>query len=103
MSLMPEVLVGREFQIDALRLEYDSDLSAQRGWILSGVAAHHQRVAGSRDHQGRQDTKQSGFAAAVGAEQPEQFRGADVERNTIQRGAVFVAVNQILYGNDGCR
>src|SRR4051812_34943219 len=101
MSLMPEVLVRREFGIDALRLEYDADLPANRGWIMGGVPAHDQGVAGGRNHQSRQDAEQRGLAAAVGAEQPEQFRGANVERNAIKRGAVFVSVNQILYGNDG--
>src|SRR5579862_6341429 len=101
MSLVPQILVGGKFGIDALRLEDDADLAPQTGWILRRIAAHHEGAAGGGNHQGGKNPKQRGLAAAVGTEQAEQFRRTHVERDAVERGAIFVAVNEILYGNDG--
>ena len=101
MSLMPEVLVGGQLWINALRLKHDADLSSQVGGILRGIAAHDQGAAGGGNHQSRENSEQSSLSAAIGSEQSEQFRRPHVEGNSVQRSAIFVAVNQILYGNDG--
>src|SRR5579884_2175522 len=52
MALMPEILIGSELGIDALRLEHHSDLAAKSCGILGGIAAHDQSPAGGRNHQG---------------------------------------------------
>ncbi len=36
-----------------------------------------------------------------GPSSPNSSAGPHVERHAVQRGAIFVAVDQILYGNDG--
>ena len=101
MSLMPEIFVGGEFQVDALGLKDHADLAPQARRFLRGVAAHDGGASGGRKHQGGKNPEERGLAAAVGAEQAEQFRGAHVERNAVQSGAVAVAMHQVLYGNDG--
>ena len=79
MALMPEVLIRGQLGVDTLRLEHDADLAAKAGGILRGIAAHDQGAAAGRNHQRRKDAEESRFAAAVGAEQAEQFRGPHVE------------------------
>src|SRR5215472_1975954 len=100
MSLMPEIFIGSELRIDALRLEYDADLAAEGGGILGGVEAHHQSSPGGRNHQRRENTEKRGFAAAVRTEKAEKFRGVDIEGNAVQGRAGFVFVDEILNGND---
>ena len=41
MSLMPEILVGGEFEVDALRLKDHADLAAQARRFLRRIAAHN--------------------------------------------------------------
>jgi len=100
MSLMPQVLVGGELQINTLCLEYDADMATQGSGILRGIVTHDEGAAGGRDHQGGEDPEQGGLAAAIWTEQAEEFGGADVEGDAVERSAAFVAVNQILYGDD---
>src|ERR1700692_4272820 len=50
MSLMPEIFVGRELQVDALCLEDDADLPPQACRFLHGIAAHNNSAAGGRNH-----------------------------------------------------
>ena len=101
MSLMPKILVGRELQVDALGLKDHADLPAQARWFLRRIAAHDGGAAGGRKHQGGKNPEERGLAAAVGAEQAEQFRRTHVERNAVQSGAVLIAMHQVLDGNDG--
>ena len=96
MALMPQIFGRGQFKINALRLEHDPDLTAHLVGLFGRVESHDHGAAASRDHQGREDAKHRGLAAAVGSEQSEQFGGADVERNSIQGGAAVVAVDQIL-------
>ena len=60
-------------------------------------------LAAGGKHEGGENTEQGGLAAAVGAEQSEEFGGADVEGNAVEGGAILVAVNEILNGDDGVR
>src|SRR5438045_7136845 len=103
MALMPEILISRQLGIDALRLEHDSDLAAKAGGILRGVAAHDQSAAAGRNHQRRKNAEQRRFAAAVGPQQPKQFRRPYVEAHTVQSCAALVPVNEILNRNDRLR
>src|SRR5580658_259373 len=50
-SLMPEVFVGGELKVDALRLEDDSDVAAQGSGLADGVKAGDHGAAGSRNHE----------------------------------------------------
>jgi hypothetical protein len=101
MSLMPEIFVGRELEVDTLRLEDDTNLPPHPRWFLCRVATHDGGAPGRRNHQCGKDPEERGLAAAVRTQQAEQFCGAHVERNSVQGRAVFVAMHQILYGNDG--
>jgi hypothetical protein len=44
-SLMPEVLVGRELEVNALRLEDDADVAAQGSGLANGVEAGNHGAA----------------------------------------------------------
>jgi len=101
MSLVPQILVGSKFGIDALCLEDYTDLAAQGSWILRRIATHHKGAAGGGNHEGGKNPKQRGLAAAIRTQQAEQFCGTHVERDAVERRAILVAMNEILYGNDG--
>src|SRR6202163_129742 len=101
MALMPQVFVGRQFGVDTLRLKNHADLTAQTGGIVGSVASHDHGAAGSGNHQCRENSEESGFAAAIRAEKTEQLRRAHVEGNAVERGAVLVTMDEILHGNYG--
>src|SRR5208282_376466 len=100
-SLMPEVLVGGELEVDALGLEDDADMAAQRSGLANGVEAGDGGAAGSGDHEGGKYAEESGLAAAVRAEKAEKFGGVNVEGDAIERGAVLIAVDEVANDNDG--
>src|ERR1700675_4415573 len=101
MSLMTEVFVGGEFGVDALGLEDDADVAAQGSGLANGVEAGDRGAARSRDHECGKNAEKSGLAAAVRAEEPEEFGGAHVEGNAFERGAVLIAMDKVANGNDG--
>src|SRR5205823_4501740 len=101
MSLMLEIFRGGEFDVYALRLKDDSDLSAQLVGILCGVVAHNDGATPDWNHQGRKNTEERGLAASVGTQQAEEFGAAHIERDPVQRGAILVAVHEVLNRNDG--
>jgi hypothetical protein len=47
--------------------------------------------------EGGEDFEEGGFAAAVGAQEAEDFSGGDLEGYVFQRGAVAVAETQVVY------
>lgn len=100
MSLMPEVLVGGEFGIDALRLKDDTDVAAQGSGLANGVDADDGGAARGWDHECGKDPKQSGLTAAVRAEESEEFGGANVKRDALERGAILIAMDDVSDGND---
>ena len=101
MSLMPQILGGRELDVDALGLEDDADLAAQAAGSCAASQPMIGGAAAAGNHQRGENAKQRGLAAAIGPEQAEQFCGAHVEGDAVQRGAVPIAMDQILYGNNG--
>src|SRR5271166_4186823 len=101
MSLMPEVFVGGEFKIDALCLEDYAYMAAQGSGLADRVEAGDGGAAGSWNHERGKDSKQSSFAAAVRAEETEEFRGANVEGHAVERGAILVAMDEVAHGDDG--
>ena len=100
MALVPQILVCGQFWIDTLRLKYNTDLPPQARSILSHIATHDQSAARGRNHQSGKNSKQSSLAAAIGPEQSEHFGWPNIEGNAIQRGAILITVDKILYGND---
>ena len=79
-SLMPEIFVGGELGIDALRLEDDADVAAQRSGLANGVEAGDGGAAGGGDHERGKNAEQRGLAAAVRAEQVRRVRRGERRR-----------------------
>src|SRR3982074_1805771 len=96
---MPKVFVGGEFGVDALGLEDDADVAAQRSGLADGVEAGDRGTAGGGHHKRRKDAEEGSLAAAVRAEKAEQFSGANVERDALKCGAVLIAMDEIANGN----
>ena len=99
MALMLKILRRSQFDINALLLEDDADFASESRRIGGNIVPLNHRVAGRRNHQGRKDAKQGRLAAAIRSQQPEQFRGAHIERHAIQRRAPFIAMYHILDGD----
>src|SRR5580692_1432277 len=79
MSLMPEIFICCQFLVDAGRLKDHADLATETRGICRRVTSHDDGAASGRNHQGREDTKQGGLAAAIRSEQSKQFRRPHVE------------------------
>ncbi len=101
MPLMPQVLVRGQLLVDTLRLKDDANLPAETGRILRCIATHHNGAPAGRDHQRRENPEKRRLPAAIGSDQTKLFRRTHVKRNSIQRSPVLVAVDQVLYGNNG--
>lgn len=97
---MPKVLVGCEFWIVALRLEYYADMAPEPGRVCGGVESLNDRSPARRKHEGREDSKQGRLSAAVRAEQSKKLGIPDVEGDAIEGGAVLVTVDEVLYADD---
>src|ERR1051325_937455 len=52
------------------------------------------------NHQGGENPKQSSLAAAIRTQQPEQLGRLDIERHTIQCGAIVIAMDNVLCRNN---
>jgi hypothetical protein len=98
-SLMPEVFVGGELRVDALGLENDADVAAQGSGLANRVQASDGGAAGGRDHERGENAEERCFAAPVWTEEPEEFGGADFERDAVERDAILVAMHQVVNGN----
>ena len=96
MALVPQVFRRSQFQINALGLENDPDLTPQFVGLFGCVKSHDDGAAAACDHEGRKDTEHGGLAAAVRAEQSEEFGVADVERNAVQGSAAVITMDEIL-------
>jgi hypothetical protein len=100
-SLVPEVFVGGELEVDALRLKNDTDVAAQGSGLTNGIEAGDHGAARSGDHERGKNSKESCLAAAVWAEQSKKLGRADIERDAVKRGALLVAMDKIANGNNG--
>jgi len=101
MPLMPKILIGSELGVDTLCLKHHADAPAQGSGLAHGIEAGDGRAPGSRHHERRENAKQCRLAAAIWPEQSEEFGGANVERNPLERGAVLVTMHQVAHANDG--
>lgn len=99
MALMPQVLVGGEFRVDALALEDHADLAAQLGGLFGGVETCYNSPTRSGNHERGKNSEERGFSAAVGAEQAEEFRGTNVKGNSVESRTVFIAMDEVLNGD----
>ena len=100
MSLMHQVFRRSELHIDALCLEDNANLVPQTIRISCYIVAKNYRAPSHRNHQGGENSKQSGFAAAIRPQQPKQFCWLHIKRYAVQRSAIVVPVNHVLYGNN---
>src|SRR6266576_200740 len=100
MALVPEILVGGQFFIDALCLKNYADLAAHCGRILRGIGVCNQGSTGGGNHEGGENSEKRGLAAAIGPQQAEEFGGANVERDVVERRTTVIAVDDVLDRND---
>ncbi len=82
-------------------MKNDSNVASQRSWFAYGIEAGNIRAAGSRHHERGKNAEQSRLAAAVWTKESEEFGGAHIERDAVQRGAVLIAMNKVANRNDG--
>ncbi len=101
MSLMPKVFSGGQLNVDALRLEDHTNLAPQTVRVTSYIETHNRSVSAYRNHQGRENAKQRSLTAAVGSEQSEKFGVTNIERYTVQSGAIAITMHDILHRDDG--
>ncbi len=78
-------------------------MAPQGGWFANHVQAHNLSRAGAWHHERREDPKQSGLAASVGAEEPKQFSRMNVEGNSVEGGSILITMYQITHRNDRTR
>ena len=67
-SLMPKVLVGGQFQIDALCLEDDADMTPERARLANCIQTDDGSGARTRHHKSRKNPEKSRLTTAVWAE-----------------------------------
>src|SRR5206468_666375 len=100
-SLMTKIFCRSEFQVHALCLKYDADLTPQRAGILGNVVSQDRRVSTPRYHQRRKNAEHRGLAATIRPEQAKQFSRADVERysvqRSVQRSAILITMRQFTH------
>jgi hypothetical protein len=100
MSLMPEILGGGQFHVDALRLEDHTDLAAQTVGVAGNIKSHDFGSPAYRNHQGGEDAKQRRLSAAIRSQQSEEFGLTHIEGDTVQRGAITITMHDILNRNN---
>lgn len=98
-ALVLQIFGGGELQINALRLEHNPDLTPQLGGIFGGVMPQNDGLPADWDHERRKNAEHGGFSAAIWPEKAEQFRGMNIEGNSVQRGTAVIAMNEIAYGD----
>ena len=87
---MHQVLVDGQFFIQARGLKHDADAAANFLRLAPQVETENSRFAALDRQQRRQETKQRGFAAAIGAEEDEDFARLDLQRQTGQCAVLAV-------------
>ena len=73
MPLVPQIFVGSQFQVDALRLEDHADFASQFARLFRRVKSLDHSPAATRYHQSRKNAEHRGLAAAIRSEKPKQF------------------------------
>src|SRR5438046_4702778 len=100
MTLMPEILVCREFLINTLRLKYDADMPPQGSWFANYIQPRNLGSSCTRYHKRRKNPEKSGFPASVGTKEPEQFCRAHFKRNSVEGSSILIPVDQVTNRND---
>jgi hypothetical protein len=83
-----EVLAPGELAVDGGELAGQPNPPAHREGLANDVVAEHAGIAGRWLEQGGQDANERGLARPVGAEQPEDHPGRDVEGQAVERDHV---------------
>src|SRR5580692_6515862 len=102
MSLMPEILSSREFNVDAWCLEDHSNVAAKTVRVTGDVEPHNLGAPANRNHESGKYAKQRGFSAAIRPQQSEEFGATHIEGDAIQRSSVTITMHDIAHGNN-CR
>src|SRR5262249_6593213 len=94
MALMHQIFVSGELLIEAGRLEDDTDAPPNLLRLRGDIETEDANGAALGADQGRENAKGGGLAAAVGAEQSEDFASADGETQPIEGCSSSVVVKQ---------
>src|SRR5580692_7462847 len=100
MSLMPEILSSREFNVDAWCLEDHSNVAAKTVRVTGDVEPHNLGAPANRNHESGKYAKQRGFSAAIRPQQSEEFGPTHIEGDAIQRSSVTITMHDIAHGNN---
>jgi hypothetical protein len=94
----PDVLLGREIQVEARLLKDDPHLAADGAGLGGKVVAGDAHVPASGGEGGRQDRDDRRLAGAIRAKQGEELAGLDSKRNAIDGvlSRATVALRQLL-------
>ena len=102
-AVVAEVLGDRQLLVEARRLEDDAELTANGGRFETKVVAEDRDLALLERNERRQQTEERRLAAAVRAEEGEDFALGDIEREIVDGETVAVAVGNVVGGDGGHR
>ena len=94
MAVAAEVLFGGELLVEAGGLKDGADLATKGVAMAVYVLAQHLNGVGGRGDEGAEYAEESGFAAAVGAEEAEDFGGVDGESEVVECDASAIPVGE---------
>ena len=92
------VLLHRQVREDGVVLEYHADVPFMGGQVVDGLVVKADLAAVHRIETG-DHAQQGGFAAAGGAQQGEEFPGADGQVDAVQRLKVAITFDGVLDGD----
>src|SRR5476651_448404 len=96
MALRAQVLFHGEGLVQALRLEDYAYLAPHGARLALHVVAGNDGVAFGGRHHGGENSEERGFAAAVGAQQAEDYTLLHFEADVRKRHAVAVSMRKVL-------
>lgn len=94
-AMVYEVLRHRELLIDTRRLEHDAEVRANRERLAAQVVAEDSHFALLKRNQRRKHAKQRGLAAAVRAQDREDFALRNRKRKIVNRFTLAIPVGQM--------
>src|SRR5436309_4113385 len=100
MTLVAKVLRRGELQVDALGLKNYANFAPQQTWFPSRIVPEDESTAPDRNHQCGENAKHCRLPTTVRAKQAKQFRRTNVERHSVQGGAIAITVHYLAH-DDG--
>ena len=97
-----EMFFDAHFGVEGIGFGEVSDGIADEGGLGEDVVAVEFGRAGGGGHEGGEDTDGGGFAGSVGAEEPDDAAGGDVEIDVIESEDGAVPFGELLDFDHGC-